>query len=187
MSEQSPSDRRQLDIERLFSQVRMLLEELALAEKYLFPKDDEMIWLVHQIKTMRVIKTGDAKDSEIDPSLYEKRVAGEIERGIIGKVRKALHDSKDTVYVDRLLTALRLVNSNKRVRRDLAKNATGAILYLTILFRQQHGYRPTWEKAVEILESYRRDGLRQPSGNPPDPLSEKTLHRAKENLRALFP
>ena len=178
------------DIELLNSRIAMLMEELSLADRYLFPGEGTVTRLAGRIKMLRAIEAGDTKalggKTELS-ILRDGSMAAKIEEEIIGEVRSALRRPQDDpVFVDRLAAALRVANAGK-VSQNLAKNATGAILLAVIQFRQKRGRRPTWDEAVRRVEAWRKDGLRHPDGTAPRKLSEKTLSRARKNLRVLFP
>ena len=184
-----PLPGQQLDFEFLHSQTMMVMQEFALAEKYLSPDKDTPVALAHRIRMLRAIEAGDSETlggEQVLQFCREQNLARDMEEEIIRDVRTALRNTKDTVLADRLLSALQMANAGK-VSCDLSGNATGAALLAIMEFRQEHGRRPPWEKVKEVVESWRKDGLRHKDGTPPRKLDPRTWRRAFARLRALFP
>jgi hypothetical protein len=175
-------------IKLLNSQLPMLMEELALAEKYLFPHKNTVAALASRISVLRAIESGDAKHLGGKIGLQvsrESNLAREIEEEILDEIRGAIRNSKDTAFADRLLAALKMANKGK-VSVNVTDNTTGLVILARAHLRRKYRRRPSWEEAQALVNSWRKAGLRDKNGTPPRELTDETWRRVRARVRSLF-
>ena len=165
----------------------MVMQEPALAEKYLSPDKDTPVSLAHRIEMLRAIEAGDSEiwAATVLQFCRERNLPRIWRRRLSRRFARRYGIRRTPFFADRLLGALRMANAGK-VSHNISNDTTAMVVLAIGEFRREHGRWPSPEEAQELVESWREDGLRHKDGTSPGKLSPRSWRRVFAKFKAVF-